>query len=636
MLISKYHNYNFYVHNLGLFDVVFLHKILKEFNLHYKKDKYLLKSIFRDGVMLKLSVSIKVSNNKYIKINFIDSINILNSSLNNLSKSFNVNTLKGVFPYKFVKKENLNYIGETPDILFYNKISLLEYKEMHLKNNWNLRKETILYLEKDLISLLEVLEKFNKSLFLNHGIQMNECLTISKIALTKFLNFYLKNSKLPLINKLQHFNFINFGYYGGITEVYIPYGTDLFYYDVNSLYPFVALNSMPGINCSYIEIKENIDLDLNNLFGFFYAKVKTNNNLYLGLLPIKTSLGLILPNGEFEGVWSSEELKLAKDNGYEIEIKKGYNFNKVEGVFTEYVNELYQLKSSTEGAEKAINKSLLNNLLGRFGMNIIKPITKTVTKDELYFILSTREVKSFHEITKNDFLVTYIPLVDQQICSEHGLDYIKILTKNNNYNIEKNVDMFQDVSIAISAMITSYARIYMTKIKLEILKLGGNIYYSDTDSLVIDIDLNIINLKLVGKELGQFKLEYTIKEGYFISNKTYCLVLNNNKTIIKTKGVLKESLTLEDFKTMYLKSKNVSGIKTYTTTDYTKGYVSIDEKEITLSHDVYKKREKVFNKENLWVNTKPLIINNVEKSIIIYNKEEKKSIIIYNKVEKKV
>jgi len=75
---------------------------------------------------------------------------------------------------------------------------------MHLKNNWNLRKETILYLEKDLISLLEVLEKFNKSLFLNHGIQMNECLTISKIALTKFLNFYLNNTKLPLINKLQH------------------------------------------------------------------------------------------------------------------------------------------------------------------------------------------------------------------------------------------------------------------------------------------------------------------------------------------------------------------------------------------------------------------------------------------------
>jgi len=376
---------------------------------------------------------------------------------------------------------------------------------------------------------------------------------------------------------------------------------------------------MPGINCSYIEIKENIDLDLNNLFGFFYAKVETNNNLYLGLLPIKTSLGLILPNGEFEGVWSSEELKLAKANGYEIEIKKGYNFNKVEGVFTEYVNELYQLKYSTEGAEKAINKSLLNNLLGRFGMNIIKPITKTVTKEELDFILSTREVKSFHEITKNDFLVTYLPLVDEQICLEHGLDFIKVLSKEKNHSIEKNIDIFKDVSIVISAMITSYARIFMSKIKLEILNSGGKIFYSDTDSIVTNIDLNIINSRLVGKELGQFKLEYLIKEAYFISNKTYCLVLNNDKTIIKTKGVLNNSLTLEDFKTMYFKTKNVSGIKSYSTKNYTKGYVSIDEKEITLSHDAYKKREKVFNKENLWMNTKPLIYNNVVKSIIHFS-----------------
>jgi len=41
-------------------------------------------------------------------------------------------------------------------------------------------------------------------------------------------------------------------YYGGITEVYKPYGRDLFYYDVNSLYPSVALKDMPGLGCSKI------------------------------------------------------------------------------------------------------------------------------------------------------------------------------------------------------------------------------------------------------------------------------------------------------------------------------------------------------------------------------------------------
>jgi hypothetical protein len=55
-----------------------------------------------------------------------------------------------------------------------------------------LRKESLIYLEKDLICLLEVLDKFNKSLFIQHGIQMTECLTISRIALMKFLKNYLE------------------------------------------------------------------------------------------------------------------------------------------------------------------------------------------------------------------------------------------------------------------------------------------------------------------------------------------------------------------------------------------------------------------------------------------------------------
>jgi hypothetical protein len=48
-----------------------------------------------------------------------------------------------------------------------------------------------------------------------------------------------------------------------------------------------------------------------NLFGFFYAKVKTNDQ-YLGLLPLRRENRLIFPNGQFEGIWTSEELKLQK------------------------------------------------------------------------------------------------------------------------------------------------------------------------------------------------------------------------------------------------------------------------------------------------------------------------------------
>jgi hypothetical protein len=80
--------------------------------------------------------------------------------------------------------------------------------------------------------------------------------------------------------------FIYNAYYGGITEISKPYGVNLKYIDLNSLYPYAALNPMPGYNCTYIEDFTGEELNLNELFGLFYAKVKTNNG-YLGLLPVR-------------------------------------------------------------------------------------------------------------------------------------------------------------------------------------------------------------------------------------------------------------------------------------------------------------------------------------------------------------
>jgi hypothetical protein len=78
---------------------------------------------------------------------------------------------------------------------------------------------------------------------------MTDGLTISSLAKTKFFKYYLNDSKIPLINTNTLFNFIYSGYYGGITEVYKPYGVNLTYLDVNSLYPFAAKNPMPGLDC---------------------------------------------------------------------------------------------------------------------------------------------------------------------------------------------------------------------------------------------------------------------------------------------------------------------------------------------------------------------------------------------------
>jgi len=289
-------------------------------------------------------------------------------------------------------------------------------------------------------------------------------------------------------------------------------------------------------------------------------------------------------------------LKLAFDNGYKIKIIKGYNFNKVNNVFDEYVKDLYELKATSDGSIKAIAKSLLNNLLGRLGLNIKKPVSEIVDDDKLNLIHSTREVLSTINVTEKDYLVTYYPSISKNICDSYELDYIKIIS-NYSKDIEVNKE-FKDASIAIAAAVTSYARVHMSKIKLDILSKGGSIYYTDTDSIVTDIPLSD---NLVGKNLGQFKLEHKVKEGYFISSKTYCLVIYDGigvgfimiSIIIKAKGLNSSSITLEDFKNMY-KGINVVGIKQNTETNYEKGSVIIGQKEVILDHNSYKKREKVY------------------------------------------
>ena len=77
---------------------------------------------------------------------------MLNNSLAKLGKDYNVNTIKSIFPYKLATKPHLFYIGNTPNIHFYNDITDLDYIKLY-KKDWSFKDETIHYLENDLNSL---------------------------------------------------------------------------------------------------------------------------------------------------------------------------------------------------------------------------------------------------------------------------------------------------------------------------------------------------------------------------------------------------------------------------------------------------------------------------------------------------
>ena len=86
----------------------------------------------------------------------------------------------------------------------------------------------------------------------------------------------------------------------------------------------------------------------------------------------------------------------------------------------------------------------------------------------------------------------------------------------------RKYNYFYNVSIPIAAAVTAYARIYMANLKLNLLKQGISIYYTDTDSIFINKPLND---ELIGPDLGLMKLEYVgtkcLDEAVFLPPKVY-------------------------------------------------------------------------------------------------------------------
>lgn len=203
------------------------------------------------------------------------------------------------------------------------------------------------------------------------------------------------------------------------------------------------------------------------------------------------------------------------------------------------------------------------------------------------------DVNNVKQLEGNMFLVSYIPVISKSRCEAVGLDYIEVLRKEcSNKNLEKS-RYFEDVSIATAAAITSYGQIHISEIKLGILERGGEIYYSDTDSLVTNMKLD----DMVGGELGQLKLECCVQEGYFITSKTYYMKCDDGREVKRAKGVYSELLNKSHYVNLY-EGINIEGERGDTTIDYEKGTVNIGKKKVILRHDAFTKRQKIFDENN--------------------------------------
>ena len=180
--------------------------------------------------------------------------------------------------------------------------------------------------------------------------------------------------KIRMFSKKMQ-NLISKAYYGAHTAVYKPFGKKLYYYDINSLYLYCMLNSMPvGTPKKY-----DINKGLKHFFGFSLVKVPVTLNI--PVLPLYVKIEgqdrLVFPTGTFKGYYFSEELKYAESLGCKIELIEAWEFQKGENVFRNYVEPLFELKRTGNKDERDVFKLCLNTLYGKWGqhreyrMNII-------------------------------------------------------------------------------------------------------------------------------------------------------------------------------------------------------------------------------------------------------------------------
>ena len=499
---------------------------------------------------------------------------------------------KGYFPFEFLNDNSvpLNYKGVIPDYKYYKQsnLSIDDYnkiKKLYKINCWDLRNECIKYYEQDCITLYQIISKYNLEIFKRYQINIHRYPTLPSLAFAIWRCHYLKDNKVPMIRG-EMYDFIKESYTGGHTDVYKPWGVNIYRYDVNSLYPYVMSEfPMPIDNITYFE--GDITLINSEAFGFFECEVIPPDNLKRPLLQTKVKnngeLLTMAPLGKWTQVIFSGEINEYKKYGYSFKILRGYTYNKAI-IFAPFINDLYSIKQNSpkNSSWYLIAKLLMNSLYGKFGMNPYLPV---------HLIIDQEEIATYQD-DENTNIIDITPLTLNKV----------IITLNN----ETIINNFK-VNISIASAITSYARMYMSKF------LGDsdlNIFYTDTDS--IDVDKPLPD-NLIGKELGKFKLEAHFIEAIFLAPKVYGGFYidedGTSKEISKIKG-FKNQVNLNSLKSLLNKNETLHLNNEKWFRDLYEGHIEIKNQIYNLVVTNNKRKLKYFN--NILMDTEPYIINDKE------------------------
>ena len=291
--------------------------------------------------------------------------------------------------------------------------------------------------------------------------------------------------------KPETLDIIRKAYFGGRVEAYYigDCNKEVYYYDVNSMYPYVMLG--PYTDIDSLEFKKNPTKDYR---GIVYANIDVPE-MEIPPLPYRLKdKSTIYPYGKFSNWYSTIELDYAESLGCKVKRKYGYVTKDSSHIFKDFIEHFYEkrLSSKTE-SQKLFYKLLMNSLYGKFGTGKEKRVIKPYTE------------KLNYDFVREIFLSKYVlEIVDDE------------------YPIYSNIWAME---------VTAYARITLHSIMLKVLEEGGQLLYCDTDSIMYYGKNRLPEDKL----LGGLKLEGISKHVEIIGSKEYVF----NETT-KAKGIPKD------------------------------------------------------------------------------------------------
>lgn len=465
---NKKENYLLYFHNLK-FDGEFIISYLLNNGFKWvktskeRKDKTFTTLITDMGQFYSLEIYFEVLKKRINKVTIYDSLKILNFSVDDIAKSFNLPCQKLVLDYEtFREKGHI----------------LTEHEIDYIRNDVEIMARALdIMFKKDLTKMtigsnaLSMYRKMNKNFF--HYFPELDNLVDSEIRRS---------------------------YKGGFTYLNPIYkdkevGNGLVL-DVNSLYPSVLKNEkMPIGSPLFFKGKYKED----KLYNLYVQCFSCSFELKKGMIPtlqIKNNMSykpneyLTSSNGQIETLTLTNidlELFLKHYDVEDLTFHSGYKFKSFKGLFNEYIdfwtNEKINAKKENNKPLYLISKLLLNSLYGKFG-------TSPISKCKMPFL-------------DKDGIVKYKILEEEQ----KKTIYMPVATFVTSYARRKTIETSQKIK---DYTLEKYKKDYYI--------------YSDTDSIhMLDMDAEELKqfVDIDDYRLGSWKLESRFKRGKFLRQKCY-------------------------------------------------------------------------------------------------------------------